>query len=433
MSTQQELLRDLDLNFTEPVRDPLWQHIHLTPGLLRLVDTAEFQQLNRIRQLGPTFLVYPGATHTRFNHSLGVLHIARRLLQHLVRCADAPAFSREGVRAFLAAALLHDVGHFPYTHSFKSLALEEHERLTAGLVQQGRLASRLRDDVGVEPAVVAAIVDTTLPIERIRNLANPEEIRLFRRILSGSLDPDKLDYLNRDAYFCGVPYGMQDVDFAISRIRPDGYDGIGVDGAGATAVENVLFSKYLMYRSVYWHHTVRVATAMIKKAVFLALREEVVAATELYGLDDTTLHSIATSRRFPPLDLIERVENRDLLKPVVDIPFDPDNPLHTQLEDETVRTELEHRIALALRGTGGGMPEEHEVIVDLPDPVSFEADLSVFSNSGVIPFSQRSVFSPAVISRFSTSLRRIRLILPEKTAGGIPDAPRFFAEILQDV
>ena len=97
------------------------------------------------------------------------------------------------------------------------------------------------------------------------------ELRFYRGILSGVLDPDKLDYLNRDAYYCGVPYGVQDVDFAITRMYP-GIDGIEIDSRGIQSVESVLFSKYLMYRSVYWHKEVRSATAMIKKAVARALR-----------------------------------------------------------------------------------------------------------------------------------------------------------------
>ena len=296
----------LQTDYTAPIRDPLWGHIYLSPAMLHLVNTTEFQQLSRIKQLGPTFLVYPGATHTRLNHSLGVFHLARRILTRLISHPEAPALTLEGVKAFLAAALLHDVGHFPYTHSFKSLPLAEHEHLTGRIIQSGEVKHRLKEDLRVDPALVAAIVDETL------DPAGSDEVLLYRRLLSGSLDPDKLDYLNRDAYFCGVPYGLQDIDFAISRIRPVGFDGIGLDETGVSAVENILFSKFLMYRAVYWHRTVRVATAMIKKAVFMGLTEQVIRPDDLYGLDDELFFARFGDDPYPPFELIAEVGLRRL-------------------------------------------------------------------------------------------------------------------------
>lgn len=419
MSIQQGILRELEEDYTEPVRDPVWRHIHLSPALLRLVDTPVFQQLSRIRQLGPTYLVYPGATHTRLNHSLGVLHIARRLLQHLIRHSEAPRLSSEGVRAFLAAALVHDVGHFPYTHSFKSLPLLEHEHLTGRIVREGELAHRIREDLRVDPAVVAAIVDESLPDDSNR------EIRLYRNILSGSLDPDKLDYLNRDAYFCGVPYGLQDIDFALGRIVPTGDDSIGVDATGVSAVENILFSKYLMYRAVYWHRTVRVATAMIRKAVSMALRDRVIRPDALYNLDDESLLTRVGTIDYPPLGLIGRVGARDLLKPVAEIPFCPDAPAHRRLEDETHRLALEKRAASKLQ-----LPAPYEVIVDLPDPISFEASFPVIDRERELQFTDVSVFTGKVVERFTATLRRIRLIVPEPAIAGIRDPRQFLDEMI---
>lgn len=423
MTGQQEILRYLDEAFTEPVRDPLWGHIHLTPALLSLVDTGAFQQLSRIRQLGPTYLVYPGATHTRLNHSLGVLHLARRLLQQLLRHPETPRLSLQGVRSFLAAALLHDLGHFPYTHSFKSLPLREHEELTGLLVQSGEMAHKLRHNLEVAPETVAAIVDTSLPAGEDR------EIPFYRSLLSGSLDPDKLDYLNRDAFFCGVPYGIQDVDFALARLVPAGDGRIGVDQAGVAAVETVLFSKYLMYRAVYWHRTVRVATAMIKNAVYRALQEGVLVPEELYGLDDELLLSRLDEETFPPFELIRRVGRRDLLKPLAEIPFSEKIPGHRLVEDNRRRQELEAEIARDLRGRGHRSLQDHQVLLDLPDAISFEADLPVLSRE-VSNFSEESVFSPSVVSRFTATLRKIRLVAPPETARTMGDPLQYLQELL---
>jgi HD superfamily phosphohydrolase len=261
MNTRDTIIFHLDRDYRKPVRDPVWSNIYLSEELLKVIDSAPFRQLSRIKQLGPAFLVYPGATHTRLNHSLGVFHLSKRMIRTLLGFPSFGVMTLEGVKSFLCAALLHDLGHFPYTHSFKELPLKDHEVLTAEIVQSEPLASLLQNDVGVDPRRVAAIVDESMEPD------GDEEVVFFRRILSGTLDPDKLDYLNRDAYFCGVPYGLQDIDFILSRLRPSAENGIALEQTGVSAVENLLFSKYLMYRAVYWHRTVRVATAMIKKAV----------------------------------------------------------------------------------------------------------------------------------------------------------------------
>lgn len=419
-----DVVRHLESDYTEPVRDPLWSHIHLSPALRRVTETPPFRQLSRIRQLGPTYLVYPGATHTRLSHSLGVFHLARRLLIRLTRHPACPPISLEGAKAYLAAALLHDVGHFPYTHSFKSLPLAAHEALTGRHVCSGSLAERLRDDLGVDPEVVAAIVDEGRPDGADR------EIRLFRRLLSGSLDPDKLDYLNRDAYFCGVPYGLQDIDFALSRIVPDGYEGIGLDERGVTAVENILFSKYLMYRAVYWHRTVRVATAMIKKSVGLALEEGVIRPEDLYDLDDETLLARYATHRFSPFALIAGVAASMLYVPVAEAPFDPAIAGHTRLGNGSARARAEADLASSLSAAAGRRLAPYEIILDLPDPISFEADFPIFVNGERAPFDAQSVFNADVVRTFSERLRRFRLIVPPEVADRLSDPSRVLAEVL---
>ncbi len=423
MGTIREIEGYINSVHSEPVRDPVWSHIYLDPALLRVVDTPPVQQLNRIRQLGPTYLVYPGATHTRLNHSLGVFHVAKRMILRLLRSPEPPDLSLNGVKSFLAAALLHDVGHFPYTHSFKRLPLAPHERLTAQIVQEEPLATRLRE-YGVDPGHVAAIVDDEIDGGGI------DEINLYRNILSGSLDPDKLDYLNRDAYFCGVPYGIQDTDYALSRIVADGYRGLAIPHAGLSAMENVLFSKFLMYRAVYWHRTVRTATAMIKKAVFLGLREGVIEPGDLYGMDDESFVREIGSRRFPPFALIRMVPERNLLKPVADIAFEPDE--HGALERIDARERVEAAVAADLDARSSRSVMGHEVILDLPDPISFEIDTPVIENGVARSFRDVSVFSPDVVAGFSRSLRRIRLMVAPDLAPLLGDALAYLSAAIND-
>jgi HD superfamily phosphohydrolase len=417
MDTHDAISRHLDLDYTHPVRDPLWKNIHLSVPLLKLIDTAPYRQLSRIKQLGPAYLVYPGATHTRLSHSLGVFHVAKRIIKTLVSISPDSILTVDGVKAFLSAALLHDLGHFPYTHSFKELPLAEHEALTGELVLESPVREILENDVRVDPRLVSAVVD-----EEMDHIGDPQ-LAFFRNVLSGALDPDKLDYLNRDAYFCGVPYGVQDIDFALSRIFPVWDEGIGLDVTGISAVENILFSKYLMYRAVYWHRTVRVATAMIKKAVYLALREEVIAPGSLYGLDDELFFLTLDRAQFDAFDLVERVYDRQLYRPVYEVAFDDANARHRTLESLAERAALEERIAerLARRAAGRFGPES--VLIDVPERISFEVSIPVRDGEQVVAYPDSdTVFTPQVVADFTATLRKIRLIVHPGLIDHVDDA-----------
>ena len=413
----------LDHDYTRPIRDPLWGHIYLSDGLVSIVNSVEFQQLSRIKQLGPTHLVYPGATHTRLAHSLGVYHIAYRMIRALLVYDEAPAIDGELVSAYLAAALLHDLGHFPFTHSLKELPLADHEALAAEIVREGDLARRIREDLRTDPDLVARIIDESL------DDAGRPEVRLFRRLLSGSLDPDKLDYLNRDAYFCGVPYGTQDIDFALSRLRPNGADGIALERSGISAVENILFSKYLMYRAVYWHRTVRVATAMIKVGLYHGLTEGFIDERDLYGLNDETFYAGFCSHEERPFDLIRRVYDRQLYDrqlyvPAADLGFDETNPAHARLANLEDRAAVEKRLHRLISRRLGREIDPLDIIVDIPEAESFEVSFPVIDGDRIIDYPDAgSVFTPHVIEDFTRTLRRIRMILEPGVAADL-DAHR---------
>jgi HD superfamily phosphohydrolase len=417
MDTHDAISRHLDLDYTHPVRDPLWKNIHLSEPLLKLIDTAPYRQLSRIKQLGPAYLVYPGATHTRLSHSLGVFHVAKRIIKTLVSISPDSILTVDGVKAFLSAALLHDLGHFPYTHSFKELPLAEHESLTGELVLESPVREILENDVEVDPRLVSAVVDEEM------DHTGDAQLAFFRNVLSGALDPDKLDYLNRDAYFCGVPYGVQDIDFALSRIFPVWDEGIGLDVTGISAVENILFSKYLMYRAVYWHRTVRVATAMIKKAVYLALREQVIEPGSLYGLDDELFFLTLDRAQFDAFDLIERVYDRRLYRPIYETAFDEGNPRHRALESLDERAALEERIAERLAGRAAGRFGPESVIVDVPERISFEVSIPVRDGDEVVAYPDSdTVFTPQVVADFTATLRKIRLIVHPGLVDHVADA-----------
>jgi uncharacterized protein len=408
-----DLLGALASDFTEASRDPLWGTIYLSPGLAALASSAPFAKLGRIKQLGPAFLVYPGATHTRRAHSLGVFHMAKRIASCLAAKGELGFCTRPGLYSYLAAALCHDLGHFPFAHSLKELPLEAHEALAAREIQGGELAG-LIEAAGACPEAVAAIVDESLPDEGVPGVG-AREIRFFRGLLSGVLDPDKLDYLSRDAFFCGVPYGIQDADFVLQRLAVGPADELAVEERGLMSVEGLLFSKYLMYRSVYWHKAVRSATAMIKKAVLLALGDGILAPEELYGLDDEGFYALLRSRgrarSYRPFDLAARVFDARLFGCVLDLPLDLSDERQARLLDLGSRLKAEEALAAAA-GLGS-----LELVIDLPESISFETELCVLSGGRARAFSASpTVFTPPVVAGFASSLRRLRVFSASPSA-----------------
>jgi HD superfamily phosphohydrolase len=424
MSWKDPLLNHLDRDYTEPIRDPLWHNIRISAELKRITQQTAFQRLGRIKQLGPAFHVYPGATHTRLAHSFGVFHIARLFIRKFIPSPSCPRLTIGGVKAFLLAALLHDLGHFPYAHSLKELALKKHEALTAELVLREPLSDAVRGILGIDPYTPAAIVDDALPVR------DGGEISFYRNILSGVLDPDKLDYLNRDAYFCGVPYGIQDIDFIISKIDPHPKQGVALSEQGVSAVENLLFSKYLMYKTVYWHKTVRIATAMIKKAVFSALAERHIRNEDLYGIDDEEFTRMFGQLPAELKSLTEGVTNRSLYKVLTETDFDEGNPKHRGLTGLESRHEMEKQLAERISGITGGRIAETHVIIDVPEPISFEVNLPILKQGSEVSFAASgSVFNPPVVQGFTSSLRKIRCIVPERLVSALPpdDIRAFFS------
>jgi HD superfamily phosphohydrolase len=364
-------------------------------------------------QLGPAFMVYPGATHTRAAHSFGVYHLARRLIKTLADRGADQWITPTGVLSFLAAALLHDLGHFPYAHSLKELPLEPHEQLTGKIILREPTRS-LVGKTGADPELTAAIVDTAIPH------SDRTELPFYRKLLSGVLDPDKLDYLNRDARYCGVPYGAQDVDFTFSRLHPDRLRGTDIDAKGIPNVEAVLFSKYLMYRSVYWHRSVRSATAMMKKALIYGFKDGILAPEELYGLDDQGLFALLADRSSTFFDLASMVKHGSIFSAALEFPFN--RMVHTFLEDIQSRTLIEEDLAGRLTKATGRQLGPKDIIIDVPEPITFETGLYV-SDENTTFSKSTTVFGPETISAFVSALRIIRIFVSPKAEQALESSP----------
>ncbi|MBN2653263.1 MAG: HD domain-containing protein [Spirochaetales bacterium] len=398
-----ERYTNIEKRLSEPVRDPLWKHIYLSKEILAIAGSAPFQKTARIKQLGPTFYTYPGATHTRMGHSFGVYEIARQILKAISRQDNSPDLSEAGMVSFLDAALLHDIGHFPYTHSLKDLPLKDHEVLSGEIILETEI-NQLIAAAGGNAGITAEIIDTSKATQN-------QEVVFYRKILSGVLDPDKLDYLNRDAFYCGVPYGIQDKDFIIDRIVADPENGLAIDKKGIQAVENILFSKYLMYKSVYWHKTVRNVTATVKKVLIHALESGFVEPEQLYRLDDFTLIDLLTRQESIYSKIIDDISKRHFFSS----DFEVSAKVFPKKISPSEKLALETKMLEALIGRELAGQYFLHFIIDIPEKISFETNLRFFDHGNFYPLDQSDyVFSAQVIQKFQDSLQKIRFFYSDE-------------------
>lgn len=263
------------------IRDPVHGDVVVTAEERCLLDSPEVQRMRGIRQLGATYLVYPGALHTRFDHGLGTLHMAQAILASLKR--QGHRVDLEDQRAVRLAALLHDVSHIPFGHTFEDerSLFGRHDRPTRlGLfLESGELGARLtRHPQG---ALVRDLLTGTIKDWR-------------RDLVAGTLDADLLDYLRRDAYFCGLPKTYDDrILRSFTRVGNRlglrlYQDGLERQDVRTEAVE-LLRLRYFLTERVYYHHAKLAAGAMVAKAVELAVDREGLAESDLYALDDAGL------------------------------------------------------------------------------------------------------------------------------------------------
>jgi len=295
----------------EILRDPVWNNIRVDDLTLDLVDTDVFQRLRYVRQLGWTYLVYPGATHSRFEHALGTHHLSRRTLALLCEAEDATSISEQEQAIVRSAALLHDVGHYPFSHALEEIGALHHEDVARPLITQGAIASLLSSRLGDDAPA------------RVFDLIRGESKSALQGLISGSLDLDKIEYLKRDAFMCGVPYGEIDVDrLTNSLVLVDdpatGRSAIGVREKALSALESLLFAKYQMYRNVYWHHAVRSATAMYKRLVEDAVGAGIVDGRSLATYtDEGLMHRLESAF---PTPLLVALKERKLYKRAAEWP-----------------------------------------------------------------------------------------------------------------
>lgn len=242
--------------------DPIHGPIALRGAALDLVGTPEFQRLWGIRQTGFAHLVFPGANHTRLEHSLGTFWVAEQMASRLG--LDEPEARRVAV-----GALLHDIGHGPFSHTLDGPMVEvlgvPHERLSCARIEgddpewpaDRSFVPRVLERHGLDPRSVARLIDPRSP---------GASSRLLRAVLHGPIDADRIDYLQRDAYYTGVAHGAIDAVRLLDTLRAVGGRMV-YEEKGRSAVEGFLVGRALMYSSVYFHKTVRAAELMAQAAV----------------------------------------------------------------------------------------------------------------------------------------------------------------------
>ncbi|MEX2196534.1 MAG: HD domain-containing protein [Thermoleophilaceae bacterium] len=254
------------------IRDPIHNFIEMRDSERAAIDSAVFQRLRRIRQLAMTHLVYPGALHTRFEHSVGVCHLAGRVVRELQEKAGHNTVSDEDISTVRTAALLHDIGHGPFSHVSEAVLDDRnnvrgvHESISVAIM---RTDEQLHAAFGTELCQRAA--------ELVGHEGDFAVRTALRDIVSGPTDADKLDYLQRDSYFAGVQYGKYDLGRLIDTvtiINPGGVETyLGFMEDGLWAVEGLLLARHHMHRQVYGHKT-RIATDILVERALT------------YGLDD---------------------------------------------------------------------------------------------------------------------------------------------------
>ena len=248
--------RDEKLEEEKVFKDPVHRYVHVRDRVIwDLIATPEFQRLRRIKQLGTSNMTFHGAEHSRFNHSLGVYEIVRRIVGNF---ENRKNWKKEQRLLLLCAALLHDLGHGPYSHSFEKVFGLDHEEFTRKIILGDTGVNHVLRKVSASfPKKVAEVINKTYGD------------KLIVSIISSQIDADRMDYLQRDAYFTGVSYGHFDMERILRVMRPR-EDQVVIKESGMHAVEDYIMSRYQMYWQVYFHPVTRSAEVILTKILHRA-------------------------------------------------------------------------------------------------------------------------------------------------------------------
>lgn len=249
------------LEFTGEITDPIHKYIRITDLEKKLIDTEVFQRLRKIRQLAGAHLVYPSAQHTRFEHSIGAMHLAGLAAETLL---DKGYITyKEDVQSLRIAALLHDIGHGPFSHLFEEVLREnESNKLTHEIIGKKIIK---------ESIIIDILGKYGYDTDYVCKLSFGESQKMFYdEIIAGSLSADIMDYLPRDSFFTGAEYGKVDYHRLISSLEVLSNDHLGINKSAINSLESMLISRYQMFKAVYFHKTVRAGEVMLLHSLMSA-------------------------------------------------------------------------------------------------------------------------------------------------------------------
>jgi uncharacterized protein len=410
------------------VRDSLYDLIPLGPREEKLISTAPFLRLQKIKQLGFVYRIWPGATHTRYEHSLGCYYLAVRAMRSLLQRGDNGGLfgvSVSSVQTLVVASLLHDIGHYPFSHTIEELGypIVAHEKVGRSIIENSEIATILERDYHLSPGRVADFIDPP----KTKTLPAGDE--LLSSLLSGALDVDKLDYLPRDARACNVPYGGVDVARLQGALRihanVNGQRRIVVTHKGISPLHSLLHARQEMFDNIYWHHTSRALQVMLMRAVHEALLCGALQVEQLVGLDDASLLSLLAEAHMPAgsRKLAGDLEMRRPYKGVIEISRLAGR-LYSRLDalfwDVQRRRRVEQLLAAELASALGTEIADYEVLFDIPRPEKWEMDVWVtFANPPVgmdslVTWVEATGLQPDDLARYEQHQRRIRVVVPER-------------------
>ncbi len=405
-------------NPTQIVRIPSELDVPITDRIRALLDTRAMQRLKHISQLGLVSAVYPGAVHSRFEHSLGVYRMACIVLKQLsqVQPEAIEGVTADDIKIFVIASLLHDIGHWPYCHPIEDMNLAEvptHEQAARRWILDSEMADVIQTRWEVAPAEVADFLSSR---------SSSRNRHLLQSVLNGPVDIDKMDYLQRDSLHAGVPYGRNfDVSRLVSSLRLGSNNDLTITPKGKTAAEMMVFSRYVMFSEVYWHHGVRSATAMLQRAVFrLFNRLDCDRWGEMSeaGFRAALLHSAASNPSLNRLCQGLFGPERRLYKRLEQFNFATAPEVHSALAHrpfeeliacaQQLSTQIERKYSIEIG------PDA--LLIDAP-PVHLEIQfrLNVETNEGHIPLADISpVVQALATSQFDQFVKMIRIfVAPE--------------------
>ena len=381
------------------IRDSVYGDIAIKGIFLKLMETPEVQRLSGIKQLGLTYLVYPGANHTRLEHSLGTSYIAMKMVESLEMGEDEKIMA--GV-----AGLLHDIGHFPFSHTleylFHARKGKSHVDITRDMITGNLFLPDFEYDVSIKEILSEYGIDAREIADMINGKGE------LGAIINGSLDADQIDYLVRDSYYTGVAYGIIDTDRIIQTMR--WHDGkIIFEKKGIVALESMLMARALMYSSVYLHKTVRIAELMLVKAVELA------KPFEFWYMNDAELTEKLKGMGNYQKEIMLRLKYRKLFKKAVLKDLNELNEKQRERLKEIDVKEIEEKIEKKIGKRG-------YVIIDMPgkeimlsEPRIKKMDIEILNGNEIKPLKEYTPITTALKEREITWA--IMVCTPEKYKG----------------